>query len=120
MASLTGALKGLPGYATISGFMEKAGKVWDKIKGFFGRVAKAFKSFFESIGNAVEEVLDGFASRGPRLPAQADPEDRRAERVGESSSRSSPPPPAPRSRSSSLFETDPPRNAGEFFPGVSS
>jgi hypothetical protein len=64
MASLTNALKGLPGYATISGFMDKAAKVWDKIKGFFGRVAKAFKSFFESIGKAIEEVLNGFANEG--------------------------------------------------------
>lgn len=115
MASLTGALKGLPGYATISGFMEKAGKVWDKIKGFFGRVAKAFKSFFESIGNAIEEVLDGFAKEGlgylpkliqkivgptvweiiePIVTAAAGT----AEQILE------------------LFETDPPASAGDFFP----
>jgi hypothetical protein len=62
MATLTNALKGLPGYAKISGYMEKASKVWDQIKGFFGRIAKTFKSFFASLGNGIEEVLHGFAT----------------------------------------------------------
>jgi hypothetical protein len=64
MSSLMGALKGLPGYQTISGFMDKAGKVWDQIKGFFGRIVKAFKNFFAGIEAQLEEVLNGFAKEG--------------------------------------------------------
>jgi hypothetical protein len=115
MASLTGALKGLPGYATISGFMEKAGKVWDKIKGFFGRVAKAFKSFFESIGNAVEEVLNGFAAEGlnylPKLIKKivGDTTWDIIEPIVNAAASSA-------EQILQLFETEPPKNVADFFP----
>lgn len=115
MASLTGALKGLPGYATITGFMEKAAKVWDKIKGFFGRVAKAFKSFFEALGDAVGEILDGFAKEGlgylPKLIKKIvgptvwdviEPIVNAAAGTGE--------------QILQLFETDPPASVEQFFP----
>ena len=115
MASLTSALKGLPGYATISGFMDKAAKVWDKIKGFFGRVAKAFKSFFESIGDAIEEVLNGFASEGlaylPKLIQKIvgpDTWDVIEPIVNAAAGTAE--------QILGLFETDPPKNVADFFP----
>jgi hypothetical protein len=115
MASLTGALKGLPGYAMISGFMNKAGKVWDQIKGFFGRVAKAFKSFFQTIGDAIEEVLNGFAREGlgylPKLIKKI---------VGDSVWDVIEPivtaAAGPAEAILQLFETDPPKGAADFFP----
>ncbi|RPI21783.1 MAG: hypothetical protein EHM57_06170 [Actinobacteria bacterium] len=114
MASLTGMLKGLPGYGTITGFMDKAASVWEKIKGFFGRVAKAFKSFFESLGDAIDEVLDGFAAEGlgylPKLikkvvgPTVWEIIEPIVEAVAGTAD-----------EILELFETDPPKSVDEFF-----
>lgn len=115
LGSMTSGLKGLPGYQTIEGIMKKAGAAWEKIKGFFGRVAKAFKSFFEGLASAMEEIIDGFAKEGlsylpklikkivgptaweviePIITAVASNADKILE----------------------LFETDPPKGAADFFP----
>jgi Domain of unknown function (DUF4157) len=64
LGSMTDGLKNLPGYKAIDNIMNKAGAAWDKIKGFFGRVAKTFKSYFESLASAMEEIVDGFAKEG--------------------------------------------------------
>jgi hypothetical protein len=115
MASLTGALKGMPGYQAISGFMEKAGKVWNQIKGFFGRVMKAFKSFFAQLGNAIEEVINGFASEGlgylPKLIQKivgAEVWDIIGPIVNAAAHSAE--------EMLQLFETDPPRSPADFFP----
>lgn len=114
LSSMTSGLKGLPGYQTIEGIMKKAGAAWDKIKGFFGRVAKAFKSYFEALADAMEEIIDGFAKEGlaylPKLIKKivgADTWDviepivtavvANADKLLE------------------LFETDPPKSTGDFF-----
>ena len=115
MSSLMGALKGLPGYQTISGFMDKAAKVWDQIKGFFGRVVKAFKNFFAGIEAQLEEVLDGFAREGlaylPKLIQKIvgpdvwdviEPIVNAAAGTAE--------------QILQLFETSPPASAADFFP----
>lgn len=115
LSSMTSGLKGLPGYQTIESIMKKAGAAWDKIKGFFGRVAKAFKSFFEGLADAMEEIIDGFAKEGlaylpklikkivgpttweiiePLIDAVASNADKILE----------------------LFETDPPKGTADFFP----
>ena len=115
LGSMTSGLKALPGYQTIESIMKKAGAAWEKIKGFFGRVAKAFKSFFEGLAGAMEEIIDGFAAEGlaylpklikkivgattwdviePLITAVAS----NAEKILE------------------LFETDPPTGAADFFP----
>jgi phage-related protein len=108
-------LKGLPGYTTISGFMEKAAKVWDKIKGFFGRIAKAFKSFFETMANAIEEILNGFANEGlaylPKLIHKivGDTVWDVIEPIVNAAASSA-------EAILQLFETDPPKSASDFFP----
>ncbi len=115
LGSMTSGLKGLPGYQTIENIMKKAGAAWDKIKGFFGRVAKAFKSFFEGLASAMEEIIDGFAKEGlaylPKLIKKivgattwevieplVDAVASNAEKILE------------------LFETDPPKSTADFFP----
>jgi hypothetical protein len=115
MGSLASALEGLPGYKAISGFMEKAGKVWEQIKGFFGRVAKAFKSFFQAMADAIEEIIEGFASEGLRyLPKLI------KKIVGASVYEVIEPivnaVAGTAEEILELFETDPPKGAADFFP----
>jgi hypothetical protein len=115
MSSLMGALKGLPGYQTISGFMDKAAKVWDQIKGFFGRVVKAFKNFFAGIEAQLEEVLNGFATQGlaylPKLIQKIVGPDvwDVIEPIINAAAGSA-------EQILQLFETAPPANAADFFP----
>lgn len=115
MSSLMGALKGLPGYQTISGFMEKAAKVWDQIKGFFGRIVKAFKNFFAGIEAQLEEVLSGFAKEGlgylPKLIQKIVGPDvwDVIEPIINAAAGSA-------EQILQLFETSPPASAADFFP----
>ena len=115
MSSLMGALKGLPGYQTISGFMDKAAKVWDQIKGFFGRIVKAFKNFFAGIENQLEEVLNGFAQQGlaylPKLIQKIVGPDvwDVIEPIINAAAGSA-------EQILQLFETSPPASAADFFP----
>ncbi|HEX3475979.1 MAG TPA: DUF4157 domain-containing protein [Kofleriaceae bacterium] len=115
MSTLMGALKGLPGYQTISGFMDKAAKVWDQIKGFFGRIVKAFKNFFAGIEAQLEEVLNGFATEGlgylPKLIQKIVGPDvwDVIEPIINAAAGSA-------EQILQLFETSPPANAADFFP----
>jgi phage-related protein len=114
LSSMTSGLKNLPGYKTIEAIMKKAGAAWDKIKGFFGRVAKAFKSFFESVADTMEEIIDGFAKEGlgylPKLVKKI---------VGASAWEVIEPLITAVASSAekmlSLFETDPPTGVSDFF-----
>ena len=115
LGSMTSGLKGLPGYKTIESIMNKAGAAWEKIKGFFGRVAKAFKSFFEGLASAMEEIIDGFAKEGlaylPKLikkivgPTTWDVIEPLITAVASNAE-----------KILELFETEPPKSAADFFP----
>ncbi len=115
LGSMTSGLKGLPGYKTIENIMKKAGAAWEKIKGFFGRVAKAFKSFFDSMAGAMEEIIDGFAAEGlgylPKLVRKV---------VGETAWEVIEPlitaVASSAERLLELFETDPPTGVTDVFP----
>jgi Domain of unknown function (DUF4157) len=115
LSSMTSGLKNLPGYKTIEAIMKKAGAAWEKIKGFFGRVAKAFKSFFEGMQDAMEEIINGFANEGlaylPKLVKKI---------VGATAWEVIEPlitaVASNADKMLSLFETDPPTGVKDFFP----
>jgi len=64
MDALKPMLEGLPGYATIKKYMDKAAAAYKKISEFLGRIFNALKSVFSSIVDKIEEILDGFANQG--------------------------------------------------------
>ncbi len=64
LAGLSSGLQGLQGYQTISNLMSRAGAAWEAISGFFGRVVGVFRDFLISLGDAVQEVIDGFVANG--------------------------------------------------------
>ncbi len=117
LAALAPLLEKLPGAAAVKKILQKAGQVWDSIKGFFGRIVKAFKSMFESLVDQLEEILDGFAKEGlgyvPKLVKKI---------VGETVYEIIEPLVMHLSRSADalleLFETDPPTNLGDYMPWV--
>ncbi|HSR97902.1 MAG TPA: hypothetical protein VLM79_12670, partial [Kofleriaceae bacterium] len=115
LGSLLSGLKGLPGYQAIETILKKAGAAWEKIKGFFGRVAKAFKSWFEGIAGSMEEIIDGFAKEGlaymPKLIKKIvgdagwdmiEPIITALGGIGE--------------KLLEMFESDPPNSLADFFP----
>jgi Domain of unknown function (DUF4157) len=113
--SLLGGLKNLPGYRVIEAIMKKAGAAWDKIKGFFGRVAKAFKSFFDGLASGIEEIIDGFSKEGlaylPKLikkfvgPTAWEVIEPLITAVAQNAE-----------KMLQLFESDPPAGLSDFFP----
>jgi hypothetical protein len=115
LGSLLSGLKGLPGYQTISAIMQKAGAAWEKIKGFFSRVAKAFTGFFQSMADSMNEIIDGFSTEGlaylPKLLRKI---------VGENVwSIIEPLVNVAASTAEALlsaFESDAPKGVGDFFP----
>ncbi|HWO22612.1 MAG TPA: DUF4157 domain-containing protein [Kofleriaceae bacterium] len=117
LAALAPLLEKLPGAATVKKILKKAGEVWDRIKGFFGRIVKAFKSLFAGLVNQLEEILDGFAKEGlgyvPKLVRKL---------VGDTVYELIDPLVKHLSKSGNalleLFETDPPSSAGGYMPWV--
>lgn len=114
LGSMTDRLKNLQGYKTIEAIMKKAGAAWEKIKGFFGRVAKAFQSFFDGLASGIEEIIDGFSNEGlaylPKLvkkivgPTTWEVVEPLINAVAQNAD-----------KMLSLFETDPPTGAGDYF-----
>jgi hypothetical protein len=117
LAALRPLLEQLPGAASVKKILEKAGQVWDKIKGFFGRVMKVFRDFFQTMMDQIEEILDGFAKQGlgylPTLVKKI---------VGDSVYEIIEPLFKELGSTSdailSLFETDPPKGLTDFMPWV--
>lgn len=113
--SLKPMLGGLPGFAKIKGYLDKAAKAYKKLSDMLGRIFKAIRQFFGDVVDKIEEILDGFAKEGlgylkklvkmilgdsiyelvePLVDAVAGS----AEKLVE------------------LLETDPPKGAADFFP----
>jgi hypothetical protein len=64
LGGLSSGLQGLQGYQTIAGFMDRAGAAWGAIGDFFGRVVGVFRDFLVSLGDGVQEIIDGFVANG--------------------------------------------------------
>ncbi|MEZ4399675.1 MAG: DUF4157 domain-containing protein [Kofleriaceae bacterium] len=117
LSALKPLLGQLPGAAKIKGILEKAYKMYEKLKDFFGRVVKTFKSFFDKLASSIEEIVDGFGREGlsylPKLvkkivgDATYEIIEPLVQQLGNSAE-----------KLLDLFETDPPTNLSDIMPWV--
>jgi Domain of unknown function (DUF4157) len=64
LGGLSSGLQALPGYQTMANLMDRAGAAWGAIGDFFGRVVGVFRDFLVSLGDGVQEIIDGFVASG--------------------------------------------------------